>query len=526
MSRGAAGVDPDVFGIAPVRAAEIALERAGIGWGDVAVVELNEAFASQCLADIGEWKDLDPDKVNPNGGAIALGHPLGASGVRILGSLAHELRRRGGGYGVAALCIGVGQGLAIVLQGTPAPTRSSYRYTYTDIYRYICRGITMTEELQAESREERQIYDPIGPTPTSYLREPEGAHPPLDFEGYKSTALRHPKQPLIYMPQTITEITGPQLGPVVMGESDHDLTIQHDGEPIGERITVSGRVFDTEGKPLRGTLVEIWQANAAGRYKHRWDRWPAPLDPNFSGAGRCITDDEGRYQFTTIKPGPIRGESLQRLAASPHPLLADGPRIHPASRDPDVLPGRSLLPLRPDLQLGQRSGRPRANGLALLDPRHGSELGGRLRVRHLSARTRRHAVRGGALIFETPPSQTVGPYFAIGLPFDVGPFVVPESTPGAIHISGTIYDGAGVPIPDFLLETWQADPDGRFADLHGYGGASELPGFRGFARYGLEDGDGTFDIVTVKPGPVPGLGEQTQAPHIDLSVFARGMTAA
>jgi acetyl-CoA acetyltransferase family protein len=116
VSRGAAGVDPDVFGIAPVRAAEIALERAGIGWGDVAIVELNEAFASQCLADIGEWRGLDPDKVNPNGGAIALGHPLGASGVRILGSLAHELRRRGGGYGVAALCIGVGQGLAIVLQ--------------------------------------------------------------------------------------------------------------------------------------------------------------------------------------------------------------------------------------------------------------------------------------------------------------------------------------------------------------------------------------------------------------------------
>jgi acetyl-CoA acetyltransferase family protein len=115
VARGAAAVDPDVFGIAPVRAAEIALERAGITWDDVEVLELNEAFASQCLADIGEWKGLDPEKVNPNGGAIALGHPLGASGVRILGSLAHELRRRGGGYGVAALCIGVGQGLAVVL---------------------------------------------------------------------------------------------------------------------------------------------------------------------------------------------------------------------------------------------------------------------------------------------------------------------------------------------------------------------------------------------------------------------------
>jgi acetyl-CoA acetyltransferase family protein len=116
VARGAAGADPDVFGIAPVEAAEVALRRAGIGWEDVEVLELNEAFASQCLADIGQWKGLDPEKVNPNGGAIALGHPLGASGVRILGGLAHELKRRGGGYGVAALCIGVGQGLAVVLE--------------------------------------------------------------------------------------------------------------------------------------------------------------------------------------------------------------------------------------------------------------------------------------------------------------------------------------------------------------------------------------------------------------------------
>ncbi|MCW2991192.1 MAG: fadA [Solirubrobacterales bacterium] len=116
VGRGSWGVDPDVFGIAPVEAANIALRRAGIGWSDVEVVELNEAFASQCLADIGEWKGLDPERVNPNGGAIAIGHPLGASGVRILGGLAHELKRRGGGYGVAAICIGVGQGLAVVLK--------------------------------------------------------------------------------------------------------------------------------------------------------------------------------------------------------------------------------------------------------------------------------------------------------------------------------------------------------------------------------------------------------------------------
>jgi protocatechuate 3,4-dioxygenase beta subunit len=138
-----------------------------------------------------------------------------------------------------------------------------------------------------------------------FRRDEPGAHPPLDYPGYRSTRLRHPKQPLVYLPQTITEVTGPQLGPArIVGEHDDDLTRQHAGAPIGERIIVGGQVFDTEGKPLRGTLVEIWQANAAGRYLHRADTWPAPLDPNFSGAGRCVTDDEGRFRFTTIKPGP------------------------------------------------------------------------------------------------------------------------------------------------------------------------------------------------------------------------------
>lgn len=114
--RGAAGVDPDVFGIGPVRAAEIALERAGIDWNDLAAVELNEAFAAQSLACLKEWSKLDPEIVNVNGGAIAIGHPLGASGGRIIGTLAHHLRRTGGRWGLAAICIGVGQGLAVVLE--------------------------------------------------------------------------------------------------------------------------------------------------------------------------------------------------------------------------------------------------------------------------------------------------------------------------------------------------------------------------------------------------------------------------
>ena len=127
---------------------------------------------------------------------------------------------------------------------------------------------------------------------------------PLDWPAYRSSRLRHPKQPLLYLPSGDVELSAPQLGGErVTGALDHDLTRQHADAPIGERIIVTGRVLDTAGRPLRDTLVEVWQANAAGRYRHRADNWPAPLDPNFSGAGRCLTDAEGRYAFVTVKPG-------------------------------------------------------------------------------------------------------------------------------------------------------------------------------------------------------------------------------
>ncbi|GAA1542632.1 thiolase family protein [Kribbella lupini] len=116
VSRGVHGVEPQYFGIGPVEASRKALAKAGIGWDDLKLVELNEAYAAQSLACLGEWPELDRAKVNVNGGAIALGHPLGSSGTRILTTLAHELHRRGGGYGLATLCIGVGQGLAMVIE--------------------------------------------------------------------------------------------------------------------------------------------------------------------------------------------------------------------------------------------------------------------------------------------------------------------------------------------------------------------------------------------------------------------------
>jgi len=135
-----------------------------------------------------------------------------------------------------------------------------------------------------------------------YRRDPD-SHPPLDSPGYRSTSLRHPRQPLVLLPHLLTEVTGPLLGPGRVGELDHDLTRQHAGEPIGQRIVVFGRVLDGDGRPVPDSLVEIWQANAGGRYRHTADRWPAALDPHFDGAGRTVTDSLGRYEFVTVKPG-------------------------------------------------------------------------------------------------------------------------------------------------------------------------------------------------------------------------------
>jgi len=132
---------------------------------------------------------------------------------------------------------------------------------------------------------------------------PSGVHPPLDFPDYRSTALRAPRRPLLLLPHRLTEITGPLLGAERVTPADADLTAQHEGEPQGQRIIVSGRVLDSDGRPVPGTLVEIWQPNAAGRYRHSVDNHPAPLDPNFTGVGRCVTDSAGRYRFVTIKPG-------------------------------------------------------------------------------------------------------------------------------------------------------------------------------------------------------------------------------
>ncbi|MPY95723.1 MAG: protocatechuate 3,4-dioxygenase subunit beta [Acidimicrobiia bacterium] len=136
-----------------------------------------------------------------------------------------------------------------------------------------------------------------------YVPAPEGTNPPLDSPGYRSTALRAPHRPALPVPTSLTETTGPVFGLERLGPNDHDLTRQHEGEAVGQRIIVAGRVLDGNGRAVPEALVEIWQANASGRYRHDQDGWRGSLDPNFTGAGRVLTDAEGRYRFVSVKPG-------------------------------------------------------------------------------------------------------------------------------------------------------------------------------------------------------------------------------
>jgi protocatechuate 3,4-dioxygenase, beta subunit len=139
--------------------------------------------------------------------------------------------------------------------------------------------------------------------PSPYRKSYFNTQPDYLYPAYRSTVKRAPTQPLVQMPQTLSEITGPLFTAGDVADTDYDLTAQHAGEPLGERMIVCGRVLDEGGAPVPNALVELWQANASGRYRHAVDNHDAPLDPNFTGFGRVVTDQQGHYRFKTIKPG-------------------------------------------------------------------------------------------------------------------------------------------------------------------------------------------------------------------------------
>jgi protocatechuate 3,4-dioxygenase beta subunit len=142
---------------------------------------------------------------------------------------------------------------------------------------------------------------------SEFIARDTAAHPPALTPIYKTSVFRAPHRPLLSLENSLSEVTGPVFGQHELGPLDADLIRNYardGGAPIGERIIVHGRVLDGAARPVPGVLVELWQANAAGRYRHRNDNFDAPIDPNFGGCGRCLTDAEGRYAFRTVKPGP------------------------------------------------------------------------------------------------------------------------------------------------------------------------------------------------------------------------------
>jgi protocatechuate 3,4-dioxygenase, beta subunit len=187
----------------------------------------------------------------------------------------------------------------------------------------------------------------------SYTVRDWNEHPPYRHEGYKSTSFRAPSKPLVPLPDTLSETTGPVFGHGAVGPLDADLTQNGavNGEPLGERIVVAGRVMDENGRPVPDTLIEVWQANASGRYIHRVDQHHAPLDPNFFGAGRCMTDKDGRYRFVSIKPGAYPWENHDRAFRPAHIHFSLFGRCFLTRLVTQMyFPGDPLMPIDPILQ--------------------------------------------------------------------------------------------------------------------------------------------------------------------------------
>jgi protocatechuate 3,4-dioxygenase, beta subunit len=181
-----------------------------------------------------------------------------------------------------------------------------------------------------------------------YPRNKPGTQPEYLHEPYQSSVRRAPRQPLISLPHTRSELTAPVYGHNPIGETDNDLTRHFAEPPQGERIIVTGRVLDEDGRGVPHALVEIWQANAAGRYRHSRDQHPAPLDPNFLGAGRTISDDAGNYQFVSIKPGAYPWHNHHNAWRPAHIHFSlFGPAFVTRLVTQMYFPGDPLMPLDP-----------------------------------------------------------------------------------------------------------------------------------------------------------------------------------
>ena len=348
--------------------------------------------------------------------------------------------------------------------------------------------------------------------------QPAHLHPP-----YGSSLKRAPTHALVALAQGLSELTGPSFESEPAEVEACDLTRQRPQPPLGERIVVSGRVLDEDGRPLPRTLVEVWQANAAGRYLHAVDQHDAPLDPNFPGAGRLLTDDDGRYRIVTIRPGAYPWNNHPNAWRPAHiHFSVFGPAFATRLVTQMYFPGDPLLGADPIFNCtADEAARFRlVSEFDWASTVPGYALGYRFDM-VLSGRDATPMEAGRGLVATT--SQTVGPFYSIGLDWLARSELAASGAAGErVSVRGRILDGDGEPVRDGLLELWQANAAGRYAHPEDTQEKPLDPAFKGFGRV-APDAAGAFHFTTVKPGPVAGPAGEPQAPHVVVSVFARGL---
>lgn len=371
--------------------------------------------------------------------------------------------------------------------------------------------------------------------------EDRDARVPDQHGPYKSTLTRGPSLAPVAVAQTPTELAAvPDNLIDSLGGITADLTTQHDGVPIGQRIRVSGRVLNDAGLPVPGAVIEIWQANAAGRYPHAGDAWDAPLDPNFTGMGRLVTDADGHYSFLTLRPGAYPWGNHDNAWRPAHIHFAVfGETFGARLMTQMYFPDDPLVALDPILDAVPAAARGRLIAHFDMDTTTAAFALGYTFDLVLRGVT---GTQPGS--HAQTPAQTIGPFFHYAMPWHGGADLVSGSSAGArpdllpdghdllgtaddpieagddiIEVTGQVLDGNGDVVPDALLEIWQADPEGHLPGEQPVG--ANRP-FRGFGRCAT-DAEGQFRFVTLRPAPTPGPDGTPQAPHIAVVVFARGV---
>jgi len=328
-------------------------------------------------------------------------------------------------------------------------------------------------------------------------------NPPYLYADYQITKLRAPLRPVVTVPDELLRRTpGPDFSRIpYRGAVEADLNHQHPGQPIGQRIILFGRVLDSAGRPVPRTLIETWQVNGAGRYADPTDAGFLPLDPNFTGAGRCITGEDGSFEFLTLRPAAYPGQRGGLYRPSHIHVSVFGPYLASRLITQCYFADDPLLKRDPIFQSVQN-----ANGLR------------RMTAQFVGERTELNGedsalayqwdivLRGGSPSSAagpedgetTSPSQTIGPLYGFALMWPGSELAADPGQPGSVRIRGRVLDGAGNPVayPEAMLELWAGDQ---------------------FART-RADSDGGFTAVLAKPAMPAG-----QAPHVNVAVFSRGL---